>query len=167
MQVDFSEVYKQYAKRLYLYIYGKCRNSELAEDVVQTAFLKAIQKIDSFQGNSSIYSWITKIALNVLCEEWKAPDVKNTSLDKLVTDGIDIVDNDEADPLTDMIENEERSELYSRIASLSKKQREIVELRLQEVSFREIGKRFKKNENWAKVNYHRAVKKLKEMEGRR
>lgn len=131
MQVDFSEVYKQYAKRLYLYIYGKCRNSELAEDVVQTAFLKAIQKIDSFQGNSSIYSWITKIALNVLYEEWKAPDGKNTSLDKLVTDGIDIVDKDEADPLTEMIVNEERSELYSRIARLSKKQQEIVELKLQ------------------------------------
>lgn len=167
MQVDFSEVYKQYAKRLYLYIYGKCRNSELAEDVVQTAFLKAIQKIDSFQGNSSIYSWITKIALNVLYEEWKVPDGKNASLDKLVTDGIDIVDNNDTDPLTDMIENEERSELYSRIASLSKKQQEIVELRLQAVSFREIGQRLKKNENWAKVNYHRAIKKLKEMEGQK
>lgn len=167
MQVDFSEVYKQYAKRLYLYIYGKCRNSELAENVVQTAFLKAIQKIDSFQGNSSIYSWITKIALNVLYEEWKAPDGKNISLDKLVTDGIDIVDKDEADPLTEMIVNEERSELYSRIARLSKKQQEIVELRLQAVSFREIGQRLKKNENWAKVNYHRAIKKLKEMEGQK
>ena len=52
MQVDFSEVYKQYAKRLYLFIFNKCMNSELAEDVVQTAFLKAIQNIDSFHGDS-------------------------------------------------------------------------------------------------------------------
>ncbi|MBR3581204.1 MAG: RNA polymerase sigma factor [Lachnospiraceae bacterium] len=167
MQVDFSEVYKQYAKRLYLYIYGKCRDSELAEDVVQTAFLKAILKIDSFQGNSSIYSWITRIALNVLYEELKAPGGKNASLDKLLTEGMDIVNTDYTDPLDDMIKSEERSELYSWINRLSKKQREIVELRLQEVPFREIGERFKKNENWAKVNYHRAVKKLKEMEGRR
>ena len=166
MQVDFSEVYKQYAKRLYLYIYGKCRDSELAEDVVQTAFLKAILKIDSFQGTSSIYSWITRIALNVLYEELKVPGGKNASLEKLLTEGIDIVNND-TDPLDDMIKTEERSELYSRIAQLSKKQQEIVELRLQEVPFREIGKRFKKNENWAKVKYHRAFKKLKEMEGRR
>lgn len=167
MQVDFSEVYKQYAKRLYLYIFGKCRDSELTEDVVQTAFLKAILKIDTFQGNSSIYSWITKIALNVLYEELKAHDGKTASLDKLITEGMDIVDTDDIDPLDDMIKADERSELYNRIARLSKKQQEIVELRLQEVPFRKIGERFKKNENWAKVNYHRAVKKLKEMEGRK
>ena len=161
--VDFSEIYKMYAKRLYLFIYNKCRDTELAEDVVQTAFLKAIQNIDGFQGDSSIYSWITKIALNLLFEEWKKSSVQNVSLDAISSDGVDLSVTD-SDILDDLIKNEERSELYDRISRLDENQQEICKLRLQEVSFKKIGEIFGRNENWAKSNYHRAVKKLKEME---
>ncbi len=161
--VDFSEIYKLYAKRLYLFIYNKCRDTELAEDVVQTAFLKAIQNIDGFQGDSSIYSWITKIALNVLFEEWKKSSTQNVSLDEITSDGSELSATD-SDILENLIKNEERSELYARISLLDENQQEIVKLRLQEVSFKKIGEIFGRNENWAKSNYHRAVKKLKEME---
>ena len=163
MQVDFSEVYKQYAKRLYLFIYSKCRNSDLAEDVVQTAFLKAILNVDSFHGTCSIYSWITKIALNVLYAEWEKPDGKNESLDKLVADGIENIAVTDQDPIEDIIQSEERAELYSRINRLDQKQQDIVNVRMQGVSFKEIGEKLNKSENWAKVNYHRAVEKLKSM----
>ena len=163
MQVDFSEVYKQYAKRLYLFIYSKCRNSELAEDVVQTAFLKAILNVDSFHGTCSIYSWITKIALNVLYAEWEKPDVKNESLDKLVSDGIENIAVTDQDPIENIIQNEERDELYNRINRLDQKRQNIVKMRMQGLSFREIGEKLDKGENWAKVNYHRAVEKLKSM----
>ena len=128
MQVDFSEVYKQYAKRLYLFIYSTCRNSDLAEDVVQTAFLKAILNVDSFHGTCSIYSWITKIALNVLYAEWEKPDVKNESLDKLVSDGIENIAVTDQDPIEDIIQSEERAALYSRINRLDQKQQDIVNL---------------------------------------
>ena len=161
--VDFSEIYKLYAKRLYLFIYNKCRDTELAEDVVQTAFLKAIQNIDGFQGDSSIYSWITKIALNVLFEEWKKSSTQNVSLEEITSDGSELSATD-SDILENLIKNEERSELYARISLLDENQQEIVKLRLQEVSFKKIGEIFGRNENWAKSNYHRAVKKLKEME---
>ena len=164
MQVDFSEVYKQYAKRLYLFIFNKCMNSELAEDVVQTAFLKAIQNIDSFHGNSSIYTWITKIALNVLYEELQKPERNNLSFGEMPFEILEKTDLTDINALDNLVMNEERSELYSRISRLNKKEQEIVNLRLREVSFKEIGEKFKKSENWAKVNYHRAVKKLKEME---
>ena len=163
MQVDFSEVYKQYAKRLYLFIYSKCRNSYLAEDVVQTAFLKAILNVDSFHGTCSIYSWITKIALNVLYAEWEKPDVKNESLDKLVSDGVENIAVTDQDPIEDIIQNEERDDLYNRINRLDQKRQNIVKMRMQGLSFREIGEKFNKSENWAKVNYHRAVEKLKSM----
>lgn len=163
MQVDFSEVYKQYAKRLYLFIYSKCRNSDLAEDVVQTAFLKAILNVDSFHGTCSIYSWITKIALNVLYVEWEKPDVKNESLDKLVSDGVENIAVTDQDPIEDIIQNEERDDLYNRINRLDQKRQNIVKMRMQGLSFREIGEKLDKSENWAKVNYHRAVEKLKSM----
>ena len=164
MQVDFSEVYKQYAKRLYLFIFNKCMNSQLAEDVVQTAFLKAIQNIDSFHGDSGIYTWITKIALNVLHEELQKPERNNLSLDEILLEISEKTNESDINALDSLIMSEERSELYNRISRLNKKEQEIVNLRLREVSFREIGEKFKRSENWAKVNYHRAVKKLKEME---
>lgn len=163
MQVEFSKLYKDYAKRLYLFIFSKCNNTELAEDVVQTAFLKAILNIGSFKEQSSIYSWITKIALNVLNEEWKKYGGEAVSLDSVNMDGEERFRASNKDILEELIENEERSELYSRIEKLGNIQREIVKMRLQEISFRDIGVNFGQSENWAKVNYHRAVKKLKNM----
>lgn len=163
MQVEFSKLYKDYAKRLYLFIFGKCKDVELAEDVVQTAFLKAIQNIDGFKEESSIYSWITKIALNVLNEELKKRSGKMISLDTVNAESKENFQTKDKDILEEMIEKEERSELYGRIERLQKTQQAIVKLRLQEIPFKDIGNRFGKSENWAKVNYHRAVQKLKNM----
>ena len=194
MQVDISDVYKTYAKRLYLYIYYKCQDKEMAEDIVQTAFLKAIENIDRFRGECSIYSWIVRIALNTLYAEWKSPDYRNVSLDVLKDVGVDFSDsgfrigaadgkytdkqdevsgrkaieikavqNESDNPLNILLEKEEIEELYIRIDQLKKPYNEIVLLRLRNVPFKEIGLHFNRSENWAKVNYHRAVKKLQRM----
>lgn len=56
MQADFNEIYNRYSKRLYLYIYGRCRNWDVSEDVLQTTFLKAIENIESYRGECSIYT---------------------------------------------------------------------------------------------------------------
>lgn len=40
------------------------RNLEDAEDAVQSAYVKAFEKLEYFKGESSFYTWITRIAVN-------------------------------------------------------------------------------------------------------
>ena len=62
--MELDEYYQEYAKMIYRYIYLKCRDKELAEDIVQTTFLKAISQIDSFHGECRVSTWLCQIAKN-------------------------------------------------------------------------------------------------------
>ena len=60
----FAELYATYSRRLYKTIVGITRNSEDAEDALQDTFLRAHLALHTFEGRSSIYSWLTRIAIN-------------------------------------------------------------------------------------------------------
>lgn len=163
MQADFSEIYHEYSKRLYLFIYGKCRNREIAEDVLQTTFLKAIMNIQGFRGDCAMYTWLSRIALNTLYSEGKLANNNNSSLDELSESNPDIFISDETDPLQSIIEKENTDELYRRIALLNEDQQKIIKMRLKDIPFKKIGEAFGKNTAWAKMNYYRAVEKMKRL----
>lgn len=160
MKTDFEEIYTKYARRLYLFIYAKCRNHEMTEDILQTTFLKAIENIDSFRGECDIYTWLCKIAINTLFSEIKAAS-RTCSLEALMEDGSrNELSDDKPNPSDIVIKKEEQEELYRRIEHLPDKWKKLVKLRLHNLSFREIAEQFGKTENWAKVNFNRAKKRL-------
>lgn len=61
---DFAELYSLYSRRLYKSIIAITKNAEDAEDVLQETFLRAYLAIHTFEGRSTIYSWLTRIAIN-------------------------------------------------------------------------------------------------------
>ena len=60
----FAELYGTYSPRLYKTIVSITRNPEDAEDALQETFLRVHLRLHTFQGRSSIYSWLTRIAIN-------------------------------------------------------------------------------------------------------
>lgn len=60
----FSQFYATYSGRLYKTIVAITRNHQDAEDALQETFLRAHLKVHTFEGRSSIYSWLTRIAIN-------------------------------------------------------------------------------------------------------
>jgi RNA polymerase sigma-70 factor (ECF subfamily) len=60
----FSKLYTIYSPRLYRTIFAITRNAEDAQDALQETFLRAHMKFHAFEGRSSIYSWLTRIAIN-------------------------------------------------------------------------------------------------------
>ena len=54
----------RYRERLYSVVYNLTSNREDALDLTQEAFIKAFQSINRFQGKSSFYTWIYRIAVN-------------------------------------------------------------------------------------------------------
>jgi RNA polymerase sigma-70 factor, ECF subfamily len=60
----FDELQRLYAPRLYRTVLRITRNREDAEDAVQDAFLRAYVALGYFEARSSVYAWLTRIAIN-------------------------------------------------------------------------------------------------------
>ena len=60
----FDELQKVFSSRLFKTILRITKNWEDAEDALQDTFLRAYLALDGFEGRSSVYSWLTRIAIN-------------------------------------------------------------------------------------------------------
>lgn len=61
----FGTLVARYQDRLYPTVLRLIGSAEDAEDVLQDAFVRAFEKLDQFQGDSSFYTWIYRIAVNL------------------------------------------------------------------------------------------------------
>jgi RNA polymerase sigma factor (sigma-70 family) len=60
----FDKLILKYRERVYGVIYNMTSNREDAADLTQDAFIKAFQSIHRFQGQSSFFTWLYRIAVN-------------------------------------------------------------------------------------------------------
>ncbi|WP_079508576.1 RNA polymerase sigma factor [Mesobacillus jeotgali] len=58
------ELYETYKNAIFLYLYRSTQNKHIAEDLTQDTFLKAFQSLATFRGESSLKTWIFRIARN-------------------------------------------------------------------------------------------------------
>lgn len=60
----FDHLILKYRERVYGVVYNMTSNREDAADLTQDAFIKAFQSIHRFQGQSSFFTWLYRIAVN-------------------------------------------------------------------------------------------------------
>lgn len=165
-RLNFEELYQQQAKKLYYYLYGMCHNSTVAEDIVQTTFLKAIEKINTYKANAKLSTWLFQIAKNEYLDYLRKN--KNSRLEQ--ADVVDKSDETTISILDQVIEQETTKTIQKYVMELAEPYRQVMLLRVYgECSYKEIGEMFDKTETWARVTYFRAketvVKKWKKKEG--
>ena len=86
----FSELVKQYERRVFRLAKQITQNDEDAEDVLQETFLKAYSHVADFQGNSRFYTWLVRIAVNeALMKLRKRRSDKTVPLDEPIDTGED------------------------------------------------------------------------------
>lgn len=61
----FQSIVERYQRRVYGIAWGFVRNRDDALDLTQDVFLKVYRNIGSFQGSSSFYTWLYRVATNV------------------------------------------------------------------------------------------------------
>ena len=83
----FDILLNRYKDRLYAYIYYTVRNEELAEDIFQETFTKAIVTIQQgrYNENGKFPAWLTRIAHNLIIDCFRQEKQENleTALDKI------------------------------------------------------------------------------------
>ena len=63
-QDAFEQLYRAHAGRLYTLIVRMVASAETAEDLLQEVFLNAYRKVSSFRGDSSLGTWLYRMAVN-------------------------------------------------------------------------------------------------------
>jgi len=67
----FDYLVTKYRERLFSVVYNMTSNREDAADLVQDSFIKAFKSIKRFQGKSSFFTWIYRIAVNTTLSHLK------------------------------------------------------------------------------------------------
>ncbi len=157
-----EEIYEEYSKLIYNYLFSLTNNVEISQELMQETFYSAIKNIKKFKGNSSVKTWLLKIAVN----KWKnyLKTSKNNQLYSLDED-IKEIEKLLSEPSfeKDLMEKEKRIFLYKSIHKLDENTKEVIYLRLESnFSFKEIGNILGKSEEWARITFYRGKQKLKE-----
>lgn len=152
---DFDQIYQNYFDSVYRYALSLSGNHQIAEELAQETFFKALRKLDQFQGKSSLKSWLCAIAKNL----WLSRQRKKEELP--IDDALPIPDPS-AGLEEAIVRQDESMRIHRYLHHLEEPYREVFTLRtLGQLSFRDIGELFGKSENWACVVYHRARAKIR------
>jgi RNA polymerase sigma-70 factor, ECF subfamily len=131
-----------------------------AADVTQQVFVRAFRALATFRGAASVRSWLYRIAINCALSwirDHKREQASEIDDDQLV----------ESPAALDRLSNDEQGvQLRAAISQLPPKQKMVLELRVfDDLSFKEVAELADCSENTAKVNFHYAVKRLRDILG--
>lgn len=128
------------------------------QDIVQDTFVRAFASLDSFRGESTLRTWLFTIARRLLLDLRRSERRRGEQ--------VEVQDNDaitEYDSLDSVVAEETRRRMHDAIGRLSKTQREVFLLRVNEgLSYREIADVASTTEGAARVHYHNAMRAIKE-----
>lgn len=156
-----DKLYKNYSMLVYNYLYSLSKDRELAEELTQETFYKAIKNIKKFEGNSKVSTWLCQIAKN----EWRTHVAKESKIKQIPIEDENYIDKLilENTAETEVEEKEAVLNLYKEIHKLDQKTKEVIYLRIKgDLSFKEIGEILGESEEWARITYYRGKIKLKE-----
>ena len=158
---NLEELYSKYFKIIYKFLLAKTNNPELAEDLTQETFYYAVRDINKFKGNCKLSVWLCQISKNLLYKEYNKKRKALNIISDDISPEIPSIYNVEEE----IIEKENKKDLYYNINKLDEVTKEVIVLRIQEEkTFKEIANFFGKSEVWARVTFYRGKEKL--MEGK-
>lgn len=153
--MDFEQVYSKYYGSVYRYVFSMAKDENIAEEITQETFYKALKNINKYNSKFKMLTWLCQIAKNTYYTYCK----KNKNLyelDEKIADSEEMI-------IEKIIKSEQNIEILKALHLIGEPYKEVFTLRVySELSFKQIGEIFDKSENWARVTYYRSKLKVKE-----
>jgi RNA polymerase sigma-70 factor (ECF subfamily) len=145
-----EDIYNNYKKPIFNYFYRSTLSSHTAEELTQDTFLRAFRYFSSFRGESSIKTWLFKIAHNTCANYFKkCSSIKEENID----------DFDTTDSVDAFSKSNERIMVRKILQKLSEEERTLIILRdLNDLTYSEIASVMDFTEGQVKIGLHRARK---------
>lgn len=156
---SFVFLISKYKERLYWQIRNIVLDHDDADDVLQNTFIKIYKNISSFKGESSLHTWMYRIATNeAITFLSKKAKRNNISIELVKENAIKKLESDvyfEGDEI--------QLKLQNAIAALPPKQQLVFNMKyFEELTYVEISEILETSVGALKSSYHIAVKKVKE-----
>jgi RNA polymerase sigma-70 factor, ECF subfamily len=156
----FDLVVERHRRAVYQLCWRFVSNHEDASDLSQDTFLRAYKGLRTFRGQSSLATWLHRIAVNVCLNRVSA----KASLEKF-TEAIDdrqYADTRSESPSDRLLKEEQGARVRAAIAALPEKQRATLILRMyHELSHQEIAELLGSSVGTVKANFFHALGNLK------
>ncbi|MGD2026270.1 MAG: sigma-70 family RNA polymerase sigma factor [Anaerolineales bacterium] len=153
----FAALYREYAVRVYRYIYARVSNHQDAEDLTSQVFEAVLNGLDRFGGRRNFSAWVFTIARNKVVDSYRKRSLN------LLLDDIQNVPEEYSDPLNIILDGEDLSQLADLVNELDAGKQELIHLRFAaELTYAEIGEVVGKSEGAVKMSIHRLLDQLQE-----
>jgi len=156
----FNLLVVRYQEKVYWVARRFVNDHDRADDVTQDVFCKVYESLREFRGESSIYTWLYRITVNIALNSLRRQKVRELfRIDEM----FEVEDKDSVAPDEALERQEQKTLIEEAIAKLPKKQKSVFVLRYyEELPYEEISKVLKTSVGGLKANYFHAVKKIQE-----
>lgn len=153
----FTLLVREYQEPLYWQIRRIVLKHDDSDDVLQNTFIKAWVNLEDFRGESRIYTWFSRIAINEALNHMQRSR-QNASLDDAESS---VVLTLQSDPYFDG--DKTQLQLQEAISKLPAKQRVVFNMKyFQEMKYEDMSEALGTSIGALKASYHHAVKKITE-----
>jgi RNA polymerase sigma-70 factor (ECF subfamily) len=122
----FEALVLKYQDRIYRVVQRMVGGSDAVDDLAQEVFIRAYRSIGDFKGESSLYTWLYKIALN-LCRNHYRTRGRRPVHEEIGEDGsATVLESEGASPEDEVVRREFWEQLRQGLAALPDEQREAV-----------------------------------------
>lgn len=155
--MDFEVIYNQYFKDVFLYLRSLSASEDVAEEIAQETFAKALKAIDQYDGKKDVRAWLFTIAKNTYytaCKRQRLFSGEEPSENIVAAQAVFV---------ERMIDEESAFRIHAFLHNMKEPYKEVFTLRVfGELPFEKIGQLFGKSPSWARVVFYRAKTQIKE-----
>ena len=157
----FTELMRRYQTRVYWTAKRIVGNHDDADDVAQETFVKAYTGLGEFRGDSSFFTWLYRIAVNLSLNALRKRQLVTYLRESEI---INRFFPSSEDPLKDAVQRDQERLVEKAVATLPEKQRAVFVMRYyDEMSYEEISEVLKTSIGGLKANYFHALRKVQEL----
>jgi RNA polymerase sigma-70 factor (ECF subfamily) len=161
---EFEQVARLHWSPIFHFVLASVRDRSVAEDVTQDCFFNAYKGWKQFRGDSSVRTWLMRIAVNVIHNSVRSQRVRfwsrSTHMDPLSID--ESLPDSKPSPETQVVFQERLRQIWKALELTSAKQRTVFHLRFAEdLECHEIAERMGISEGAVKVHLFRAVRAVR------